>query len=113
MADENKMVVFGGYAIDGMFEHSDMWYFNLQANQWRRLPATFDLPCPAGRHEHTLAKWVDANGQTFAVLFGGLGISGVLHDLWITNITDILATNDFDTSSSAAHSRAHFRHVSV
>ena len=35
---KDRMVMFGGYAIDGILEHNDMWYFNLDAQQWRRLP---------------------------------------------------------------------------
>eukprot|EP00299_Pterocystis_sp_00344_P017414 c8723_g1_i1.p1 GENE.c8723_g1_i1~~c8723_g1_i1.p1 ORF type:complete len:915 (-),score=205.97 c8723_g1_i1:18-2600(-) len=108
---QDRMVMFGGYAIDGILEHNDMWYFNVDALQWRRLPAEDDVPCPAGRHEHTFDKWTDRNNNVFAVVYGGIGTAGLLHDVWVTNITDILSLDDL--SVSAPHKGAAVRHVNV
>eukprot|EP00300_Choanocystis_sp_HF-7_P001618 c112_g1_i1.p1 GENE.c112_g1_i1~~c112_g1_i1.p1 ORF type:complete len:907 (-),score=158.59 c112_g1_i1:54-2750(-) len=102
-----KMYMFGGFSTEGVLEHNDLWYFNLDALQWRRLPAARDEPVPPGRHDHTLDMWFDATTNiTRAVVYGGIGLTGMMNDVWVTTITDAQNVADFnllESEGSASH----------
>lgn len=92
-----KLYMFGGYAAEGVIELNDLWYFNLDAQQWRRLATTTQSVSPVGRHDHNFDLWFDAaTNHTKAVVYGGIGVAGMLADVWATDVTDAQHVEDFN-----------------
>ena len=51
--------------------------------------ATEGQACPAGRHDHVSANWVQQQDGSDAVtakfiVYGGIGLHGILGDIWMT-----------------------------
>lgn len=73
---DNEMILFGGCAGGvGPCPLGDTWSF--VHGLWTNLTPTLSLPEPAARFG---AASLGSSG--FAMLFGGMGASGALHDLW-------------------------------
>lgn len=108
--------MFGGYSMEGVVEHNDFWAFDMNQAQWVRLPVGEGADCPIGRHSHQMVKWqqaVDGSDtfKTSIVVYGGIGLQGVLGDIWVANVDDVVGISTRAKQTAHSHRGSKLVHL--
>ena len=95
VAFEGRIWMFGGFVggdvVDGEIggEFGDFWTFDPDALLWKFHQAEPGAMRPQARHSGNLGIVRSFRGAPHVILSGGIGVDGVLNDVWAAPIQDI------------------------